>query len=260
MKTPDVEDPFTRKVGSGDEFHTVVNGIIAVLLLGAVGFFIWYFKPEWNFDFNSPNFNPAIFVPFFIGGLGLYHAVLSIRGNLRARAFGESSMHILGLTVRMGEKMKGVIRASVELRPRSEYEIRLQCIETFVMHRLSVSESKRNVDRIRWEETIRVAPAGINSKEGIPFEFTLPAPFDKPGALSGNPAPAESGVYFSALASINIPGLQTIVAHNHAPNAVRWILEINAPLRGINYYAIFGVFVEGSTFDRGTSVEILLGG
>ena len=158
MKTPDAEDPFIRKVGSGDGFHTDVNGIVAILLLGAVGGFIWFFKPEWNFDFNSPNFNPAIFVPFFIGGYGLYHAVLCVRGNLRARTFGESSMHIQGLTVRMGEKMNGVIRASVELRPRSDYEIRLQCIETFGMHRSSASESSRNVDRIRWEETIRVAP------------------------------------------------------------------------------------------------------
>ena len=257
MKTPVAADPFTLKVGSGDSFHTDINGYMAVLLLGAVGLFIWYFKPDWNVDFNSPSFNPAIFVPFFLGSYGLYHAVLNIRGNLRARAFGESSMHIQGLTVRMEEKMKGVIRAAVELRPSSDYEIRLQCIETFVMNRMSTSESSKNVDRIRWEQTIRVPPAGINSKEGIPFEFTLPAPFDKPGAAAGNPTPPKSGIQFSALASINIPGVQTVLAHNQAPNSRRWIIEINAPLKGINYYAIFGVIVEGSTFDRGTPKEIL---
>jgi hypothetical protein len=258
MKTPAADDPFALKVGSGDGFHTDINGYMAVLLLGAVGLFIWYFKPEWNFDFNSPSFNPAIFVPFFIGGYGLYHAVLNIRGNLRARAFGESSMQLQGLTVRMGEKMKGVVRASVELRPLSDYEIRLQCIESFVMHRMSTSDSSRNVDRIRWEHTIRVAPASANSKEGIPFEFTLPAPFEKPKAPDANPAAAKSGIQFNALASINIPGLQTTIAHNRAPNATRWVLEITAPLKGINYYAIFGVIVEGSTSDRGTPVEILL--
>ncbi len=258
MKTSVAADPVTRKVGSGDGFHTDINGYMAVLLLGAVCLFIWYFKPEWNFDFNSPSFNPAIFVPFFIGGYGLYHAILFIRGTLRSRTFGESSMQLQGLTVRMGEKMQGVIRASVELRPLSDYEIRLQCIESFVMHRMSTSESSKNVDRIRWEQTIRVPPAGINSKEGIPFEFTLPAPFDKTGAAAGNPTPPKSAIEFSALASINIPGVQTVIAHNQAPNSRRWIIEINAPLKGINYYAIFGVIVEGSTFDRGTPVEVLL--
>jgi hypothetical protein len=114
------------------------------------------------------------------------------------------------------------------------------------------------VDRIRWEDTIRVAPASVNSKEGIPFEFTLPAPFEKPNASPENPEPAKSGIKFNALASINIPGLQTVIAHNRAPNATRWILEVNAPLEGIDYYAIFGVIVEGSTYDRGASAEILL--
>ena len=259
MKTPPPTEPSNTGVEDGNEFHTDVNGIIAVLLLGAVGLFIWFFRPDWNFDFHSASFNPAILVPFFLGAFGLYYLTLSVRGNMRAKAFGLSTLVIYGPAVRMGETLKGAVRTSVELRPLGDYEIRLQCIETFVMRRNSASDSSRNVDRIRWEDTIRAVPASVKSMSGIPFEFTLPAPFEKAKTSNEKPEPSKFGPFeVSGLVSINIPGLQGVFAHNEAPISTRWVLEINAPLKGIDYYAIFGIIVAGSTYDRGTSVEVQL--
>ena len=89
---------------------------------------------------------------------------------------------------------------------------------------------------------------------GIPFEFTLPEPFEKPPAAASDSGPVSA----SALVSITIPGMQRVFAHNQAPSATRWVLEIKAPLEGIDYYAIFGVVVETSTRDRGASVDFSL--
>jgi hypothetical protein len=245
------DQPPIIRVEDASSFHAQTDWIMAALLLGAAGAVVWFFKLRWNFDFDSPDFNPAIFVPMFLGAYGLKHLTLSVRETLRARRFGSSVLEIQGRTVRMGETIKGVVRTPVELRPRSDYEIRLQCIETFEM-RKGTSDSTRNVDRIRWEASNRVPFASVNSKAGIPFGFTLPEPFKKS-------QPGESGsVQASWVAAINIPGLQNVFAHNQAPRATRWVLEAKAELKGIDYYAIFGVVVENSTRDDGVYVEIPL--
>jgi hypothetical protein len=242
--------PEARTEDSGG-FHASVDWMMAGLLLGGAGLAVWYFKIAWNFDFDSRDFSPIVFVPVIVGGYGLYYFVGALRGTLRGRKFGTSTLAILGGEVRMGTTLKGVIRTSVELHPQSDYEIRLQCIETFAM--AGSGETDRNVDRIRWEASTKVAPAAVSSKEGIPFEFTLPEPFSKPG-------PSKSGsVETSWVASISIPGFQDVLAHNRSPDATRWIVTIDAPLDGIDYHAIFGVIVKGSTRDGGSDI-VLLGG
>ena len=222
---------------------------MAVLLLGAAGLAVWYFKIAWNFDFDSPDFNPIVFVPIFLGVYGLYHFTLALRATLLRRKFGSSTMHIEGGDVSMGATIRGVIRTEAELHPTGDYEIRLQCIETFAMARSS-GETSRNVDRIRWEGVTRVAPAAVNSRQGIPFEFTLPQSLKEPATS------APGSVIVSAVASIHIPGLQGVFAHNRPPDAVRWIVIIDAPLPGINYHAFFGVVVKDST--RAGSTEIVV--
>lgn len=241
----------SSRVGTEDAggFHAVVDWMMAALLLGAAGLAVWYFKISWNFDFDSRDFNPIVFVPVFLGAYGLYHFAKALWATLRGRKFGASTLHIQSGDVRMGAPLKGVIRTAVELHPTSDYEIRLQCIETFAMSRGS-GETSRNVDRIRWESSTKVAPASVNSKEGIPFEFTLPGPFEKAASTAGS-------VQASAVAAFGIPGLQDVFAHNRTPDATRWIVIIDAPLAGIDYHAFFGVIVKGST--REGSTEIVLG-
>ena len=243
------------RVDDGSGFHNVTDWIMAALLLGAAGLAVWYFKLEWNFDFDSPKFNPMVFVPIFLGGYGLYHLSLGIRGTLRARSYGLSTLEIHNPAVRMGETIKGVIRAPVELRPLADYVISLQCIETFDMMRdgpgLRSGNSTRDVDRIRWEASTRVVAASVNSKNGIPFEFTLPQRFEEP--QPSNP----DSILTHAVMAINIPGMQDVFAHNQRPNATRWVMEIKAPLKGIDYYAIFGVIVEGTAPQRDLPIEIM---
>ena len=230
-------------------FHAVIDWAMAVLLLGAAGLAVWYFKISWNFDFDSRDFNPIVFLPVFLGAYGLYHFTKGLWATLRGRKFGTSTLHIQSGDVRMGAPLKGMIRTAVELHPTSDYEIRLQCIETFAMSRGS-GETSRNVDRIRWESSTKVAPASVNSKKGIPFEFTLPSPFEKS-------ASSEPGSMVSAVAVIGIPGLQGVFAHNRSPDATRWIVTIDAPLPGLDYHAFFGVIVKDSTREGRT--EIVLG-
>ena len=226
--------------------HAVIDWVMAGLLLGAASLVVWYFEISWNFDFESPEFNPAVFLPIFLGAYGFYHFILALRGTLRRRKFGSSTLHVREAVVRMGGPLNGVIRTAVELHPTSDYEIRLQCIETFKMPRGS-GETSRNVDRIRWEASTKVGCGSVNSKDGIPFEFTLPSPFEKT-------ASSEPGFMASAVAAISIPGLQGVFAHNRSPDATRWIVTIDAPLQGLNYHAIFGVIVKDST--RAGSTEI----
>lgn len=78
----------------------------------------------------------------------------------------------------------------------------------------------------------------MNSKEGIPFELTLPNSFE-----DSQPSTSAS-VKTRAVVELNIPGMKKIFTHNQRPTTTRWVLEITAPLEGIDYYAIFGVIVE----------------
>lgn len=242
------DPPHPTPTGDASGFHAVVDWAMAALLLGAAGLAAWYFEIAWNFDFDSRDFSPIVFVPIFLGSYGLYHFTKALWATLQGRKFGTSTLHILSGETRMGALLKGVIRTADELHPTSDYEIRLQCIETFTMSRSS-GEGTRDEDHIRWESSTRVAPASVNSREGIPFEFTLPDSFDQVVATAGS-------VQASGVASIGIPGLQKVFAHNRSPDAVRWILIVDAPLRGIDYHAFFGVIVAGST--RAGSTEIVV--
>ena len=247
---PPAEPPPAPPTGDASGFHNVVDWVMATLLLGAAGAIIWEFEIAWNFDFDSPKFSPAVFVPIFLGGYGLHHLIKALRATLRARKFGDSTLAIHSGEVRMRATLRGVIRTAGPIRPLSDYLIRLQCIETFAMSQGS-GETNRSVDRVRWEASTRVPPASVNSMEGIPFEFTLPAPFEKP-------EPAESGsIQTSAVVNISIPGLQNLFAHNRSPDATRWIVTIDAPLAGLDYHAFFGVIVKDSTREARSDIVLV---
>ena len=98
----------------------------------------------------------------------------------------------------------------------SAYELRLQCVEAVRYKGVDTDDLSRTKDRVRWEATSQVDAQSVNSQEGIPVEFVIPE---------------------TAYA----------VGDSWAKGQVRWILEIKAPLPGLDYYAIFGVNVR----DRG---------
>jgi hypothetical protein len=123
--------------------------------------------------------------------------------------------HFDNTAVKPGEALKGVIRCPVHFVPKGDYEIRLQCVQKTT----TLAGNLR--DTIREEQTIQVSPQFADPQKGIPFAFMIPK-----GALSTTVLGAR------AIDMIGEPGEE-----------VRWILEVKAPLKGLNYYAIFGVHV-----------------
>ena len=209
----------TREVGDGTSFHASIDWMVAVLILGAALAAFTYpvlkYDDPWVFDPYDPEFSPAIFVPVFLFVYGGKHLVTAIRGTLLRRRFGESVAHFDNTAVKPGEALRGVIRCPVHFVPTGDYEIRLQCVQ-------KISAANGNLrDSIREEQTIHVSPQFADPRKGIPFAFTIPR-----GALS-----------------TTVPGMRAIDMLGEPGDEVRWILEVKAPLKGLNYYAIFGVHV-----------------
>jgi len=209
----------TGEVGGGTSFHARTDWIMAVLILGAaaaaVAYPVFKYDAPWVFDPDDPEFSPAIFVPVFLFVYGMKHLIAAIRGTLLGRRFGESVVEFDRRVVASGEPLKGVIRCPVHFVPTGDYEIRLRCIE-------KVSSPTGNLrDSIREEQTIQVSPQFADPRKGIPFAFTIP----------------------SGARSTTVPGTSVLDTIGEPGSEVRWILEAKAPLKGLNYYEIFGVHV-----------------
>ena len=75
---------------------------------------------------------------------------------------------------------------------------------------------------MRWEETQRVNSRTVTPAEGVVFALKIPADAlavqDPTGSLDMN-----------------------------TEGTVRWILEVKAPLKGLKFYAIYGVDVRGGS-------------
>ena len=213
-----------RRVEAGTGFHAQIDWIMAALLLGAAAASVLYFHvplvpPVFNPD--APNFNPVVVVTVFLSAFGLKHLISAIWGTMRSRRFGQTVLELEGQTVAPGETLKGVVRVPADLAPLGDYEIRLQCVQQQQTYSTSTGESTGLKDYIRGEQTLRVKAPTANSREGIPFAFMIPT---------------------DAMTTAN-SGLMTA-------GSVRWILEVKAPLRGLDFYAIFGVEVRASPTPR----------
>jgi hypothetical protein len=206
-------DSRIRKIEGGTGFHTQIDWIMAALLLGAATASALYFHvplvpPVFNPD--APDFNPVVFVTVFLCVFGLKHVISAVRGTMLGRRFGQSVMEMDGETVAPGETLKGVVRVPADLAPLGDYELRLRCVE----QARPTARSENLKDYIRAEQTLRVNAQSVNPREGIPFAFMLPA---------------------DARTTTTLDGM--------TDGSVRWILEVKAPLKGLDFYAIFGVEV-----------------
>jgi hypothetical protein len=187
------------------------NWFVGVLALAAAVAAELYFKVPLRFDFKSPDFNPFVLVPVALALFGLGYLAVALVGTLRRRRFGESRLETEAASVAPGETLRGRVKTAVELRPTGEVTIRLRCIEADRLGRLDAAR-ERTQDHVRWQEETRIDGATVDSRAGIPFAIAIPA---------------------TALA----------VGDRRAQGAVRWILEVRAPLAGQDYYAFFGVDV-----------------
>lgn len=196
---------------------------MAVLILGAaaasIAYPVLYLQMSFVLDPYSPDFNPAVFVPVFLFVFGLRQLVSAVHGTLLRRRFGQSVMQIDGKSIAPGETLKGVIRSPVHFEPVGDYEIRLQCVQKVAF---TIGMNTRLKDSIVHEQTMHVGAGQTDPRKGIPFAFTLP-----------EDARSTTVSSTSVLELIGPPG----------GGEVRWILEVKAPLKGLNYYAIFGVLV-----------------
>ena len=71
-------------------------------------------------------------------------------------------------------------------------------------------------DYIREEQTLQVSREGVRAEDGVPFEFVIPR-----GAMTTSGSDLMSST------------------------SVRWLVEVKAPLRGLNFYGIYGVEIRG---------------
>ena len=240
MKTNASSQACGIRVEDGMADHTSTHGIMAVFLLGAAGLIVWHFKLKWNFNPDSRDFNPMVIAPLVLGAMGLRFLVPAVLGTLRGRRFGQSVLEIEGPPVRMGGTMRGKITTSAAIHPLSDFEITLRCIETFAIRSDSDSSDTltKNIDHVRWESTVRAAPAAVRSTEGIPFEITLPEPFEPVPDIK-----PDSRAIVRGVVALNLPGGRKIFSHNQKPVSTHWMLLIRAPVKGVDYQARFCVDV-----------------
>lgn len=214
MKDERALNPSIRTVESGVGFHSTVDWMMAALFLCFAVAAAFYFGPL-NFFPDDPDFNPFAFVSVILGLFTLRYAIPAIRGTMLSRRFGKVVMEMDGHTVVPGAMFTGVVRVPLNLKPLDDYELRLRCVEQQVR---STQKGTRIRDVIRWEETQRVNSRTVTPAEGVVFAFKIPADAlavrDPTGSLDMN-----------------------------TEGTVRWILEVKAPLKGLNFYAIYGVDV-----------------
>ena len=181
---------------------------------------VWYFELPLNFDVTDRDFNPLIFVPVLFVLIALYALLKAIRDTLRVRKFGVTTL-VAGPAM-AGRRFEGSLRSSRDLAPDGDYTVLLRCIRTYRVGGPVVSSGTQRStykDELRWQETVVVPCASIRSSAGIPFAFQIPA---------------------DALASKGPPVYERV--HGN----VRWILTVSAPMRGLNYHAVFAIDMRGA--------------
>ena len=200
-----------RTVESSVGFHASTDWIMAALFLIAAVAAAVYLPAPLVFDTNSPDFGPFGFLPLILCAGALRYAVPALRGMIRSRRFGSATMELDSWTTAPGGTLKGVIRVPGSLAPLGDYEFLLQCVEQREEYD-TVRNTTRLKDHVRGEQTLRVSREGVHAEDGVPFSFVIPT-----GALT-----TSSGDLMNS-------------------QSVRWLLEVKAPLKGMNFYGIYGV-------------------
>lgn len=213
MKKPaDAPNAAAPSTEGSDVSNASVHWFMAILLLAAAAGAAWMMRSALTLDFNSRDFNPLVFIPLVLAAIGLVSLVRAVLASMRGRRFGTSTMTLEHEEGRLGEKLAGTIRTSARLAPAGAWQLTLRCIEQIEERELNNPTKSRTTDYMRWEARRRVDPATVDSAQGIPFSFDIPTV-----ALANGDA--------------------------RAKGQVRWILEVTAPMKSIDFYEIFGLVV-----------------
>lgn len=140
--------------------------------------------------------------------IGLLIWVTTLWKYFRSRKYGVSSFQVDNKTGRLGDKLSGTIKTSVEVIPKNEFIISLECIETKVSS--GTNDSSRTSYVTRWKDEVKIGARTASSQTGLPVSFTVPANMPPSNNLGGD-------------------------------GQIRWIVRAYAATRGLNYKAAFVV-------------------
>lgn len=156
---------------------------------------------------------PLLAIPGGIAFFGLVYLGKAILNGMRVSKSGKSFMDVE--EARYGGAVRGQIRTERSIEPRGDYTLHLVLIEHVDVSKLNSDGGTTNYTKsvVRWERRENVRCEGVSSTHGIPVNVPVERfPWPEPNARS---------------------------------QGFHWELTIDAPLRGLNYSAVFGIRMEG---------------
>jgi len=244
MKTDSATEPLhIEKDQTGFDLGTNVwVAIVLLVMLLAQQIFL---PVGWEFDMNSPDFNPMIFLPVLLFGAALWNLGKGAFLWLRLRRFGTATMELHGGKFPVpGGICRGLIRTETPIAALGDFKVTMSCVEAYRFQKPGEfgSSGERYHSKVAWEKTLTIPHGESNSRAGLPFEFELPevgplAPFIEPAGSGDKP-------YFKMKASFSIPGMKPkVITKNQKPDRRGWWLEVTAPTTDGTFRSRFQVFV-----------------
>lgn len=212
---------------------------MAVLFLVALILQQIYLPIGWEFDLNSPEFNPLVALPLILIGLICWNLGKAGWHFWHLKRFGAAFMELaVPAPLRHGSKCRGRVRTERRLNATCDYQITVRCVEGYRFHEYG---EVRHVEYVTaWEETRTVDFLMADSSVGLPFEFELP--MRGPLRPFIERAPIGNRTYFRGVAVIRIPFLKKkVITHNVKPDVRHWELEVAAPTAQGGFRAKFQV-------------------
>ncbi|HUJ15018.1 MAG TPA: hypothetical protein VL284_14625 [Thermoanaerobaculia bacterium] len=204
----------SRTIESSNREISTTNYIFSAVLFAIAGGVYLYINSKTRIDFHSTDSIPLLFIPGSIAFFGLVYLGNAILNNIRVAKSGASFMDVD--EAEFGSAVRGRIRTEKPLDARGDYTLHLECIEHVRVYNAARSGTNAYQDKrvVRWQTTQVVAKQGVSSTAGIPVHIPIAKfPLEK--------SPESKGIH--------------------------WELTIKAPLRGIDYSAVFGIEIRGGS-------------
>jgi hypothetical protein len=199
-------------IESANRDIALTNFILAAVLVVFAGVSYWYISSKVHIDFHSPDSIPLIGIPGAILLFALFYLGSAVLNGARVAKSGKSFMDVEEAAY--GKCVRGRIRTERALEATGDYTLLLECIEHFLVTVPTRQGTTRSEDQraVRWQTTQTVKSEGVSSTAGIPVNI----------AVESFPWP-----------------------HTPRSQGIHWELTVKAPLRGLNYSAVFGLTMHG---------------
>ncbi len=153
--------------------EAVASGVYWVLaaVLPLLGFTaIWIAGVPFRFDLPARELNPLVFLPIVASAAGLFFLSVGLFMTLRLHKFGTSTL-TLDKRPRVGGRLQGRVTCTVDVQPRDEWRLVLQCRE--LIKNAGSHQRVYRTDVTRWElET--TLPALTSIQAGLPVDIAIP--------------------------------------------------------------------------------------